>query len=56
MEVRNTANAGGKQCNTEGGGRSEQMASFTVEENPSLNMHTSKLPVNIGFPYTQTRR
>lgn len=56
MEVRNTADEGGKQCTTEGGGRSEQTASFTAEENPSLNLRTSKLPVNIGVPYNPNKK
>ncbi|XBI46848.1 hypothetical protein VPH35_110970 [Triticum aestivum] len=54
-EVRNTADAGGKQCTNEGDGCSRQMMSFTVEENPSLNLHTSKLPINIGVTYSPNK-
>nr|XP_040255012.1 uncharacterized protein PB18E9.04c [Aegilops tauschii subsp. strangulata]XP_040255014.1 uncharacterized protein PB18E9.04c [Aegilops tauschii subsp. strangulata]XP_045089006.1 uncharacterized protein PB18E9.04c [Aegilops tauschii subsp. strangulata] len=55
-KVRNTTDAGGKPCTTEGGERSEQTVSFTAVENTSLNLRTSKLPVNIGVPYSPNRK
>ncbi|XBJ02216.1 hypothetical protein VPH35_021657 [Triticum aestivum] len=55
-EVRSTTHAGGKPCTTKGGERPEQTSSFTVVENPSLNMRTSKLPVNISVPYSPNKK
>ena len=55
-EVSSTTDAAGKPCTTEGGGGSEQIASFTAVENTSLNLRTSKLPVNIGVPYSPNRK
>ena len=56
MEVSSTTDATGKPCATEGGGRSKQTVSFTAMENTSLNLRTSKLPVNIGVPYNPNRK
>ncbi|XBI24995.1 hypothetical protein VPH35_049994 [Triticum aestivum] len=41
---------------TSGGERPEQTASLTTAENPRLNMRTSKLPVNIGVPYSPNKK
>ncbi|XBI92620.1 hypothetical protein VPH35_029636 [Triticum aestivum] len=41
---------------TNGGERLEQTASLTTVENPSLNLRTSKLPVNIGVPYNPNKK
>ena len=49
-EVRSTTDAGGKPCTTEGGERPEQTARLPAVEIPSLNLRTSRLPVNVGVP------
>ncbi|XBI16809.1 hypothetical protein VPH35_058999 [Triticum aestivum] len=50
--VRSATDAGGKPGTTDGGERPEQTASLPFVENPSLNLRTSKLLVNIGVPYS----
>ncbi|XBI17199.1 hypothetical protein VPH35_059304 [Triticum aestivum] len=55
-EDRSTTDPGGKTGMTDGGERAEQTASLPVVDNPSLNMRTSKLPVNIGVPYSPNKK
>jgi len=55
-EDRSTTDPGGKTGTTDGGERPEQTASFTTVENPSLNLRTSKLPINIGVPYSPNKK
>ncbi|XBH68524.1 hypothetical protein VPH35_096654 [Triticum aestivum] len=55
-EVRSTTDLGGKPGTTGGGERLEQTASLPAVENPSLNLRTSKLPVNIGVPYNPNKK
>ncbi|XBH70943.1 hypothetical protein VPH35_098495 [Triticum aestivum] len=55
-EDRSTTDPGGKPGTTDGGERPEQTASLPAAENPSLNLRTSKLPVNIGVPYSPNKK
>ena len=55
-EVRSTTDTGGKPCMTDGGERPELSAPFSAVENPSLNLRTSKLPINIGVPYSPNKK
>ncbi|XBH63737.1 hypothetical protein VPH35_117637 [Triticum aestivum] len=55
-EDRSTTDPGGKPGTTDGGERAEQTASLPAVDNPSLNLRTSKLPVNIGVPYSPNKK
>jgi len=55
-EDRSTTDPGGKPGTTDGGERAEQTASLPAVDNPSLNLCTSKLPVNIGVPYSPNKK
>ncbi|XBI12227.1 hypothetical protein VPH35_139126 [Triticum aestivum] len=55
-EDRSTTDPGGKPGMTDGGERAEQTASLPAVDNPSLNLRTSKLPVNIGVPYSPNKK
>ncbi|XBJ07540.1 hypothetical protein VPH35_013041 [Triticum aestivum] len=55
-EDRSTTDPGGKPGTTDGGEHPEQTASVPAVENPSLNLRTSKLPVNVGVPYSPNKK
>ncbi|XBH63086.1 hypothetical protein VPH35_117142 [Triticum aestivum] len=55
-EDRSTTDPGGKPGTTDGGERAEQTASLPAVDNPSLNLRTSKLPVNIGVHYIPNKK
>ncbi|XBI91702.1 hypothetical protein VPH35_028965 [Triticum aestivum] len=55
-EDRSTTDAGVKPGTSDGGERPEQTASLPAVENPSLNLRTSKLPVNVGVPYSPNKK
>ncbi|XBH67261.1 hypothetical protein VPH35_095668 [Triticum aestivum] len=55
-EDRSTTDPGGKSGTTDRGERPEQTASLPAVENPNLNLCTSKLPVNIGVPYSPNKK
>nr|XP_020193906.1 nucleolar protein dao-5-like [Aegilops tauschii subsp. strangulata] len=56
MEDRSTTDPGGKSGTTDGGERPKQTASLPAVENSNLNLRTSKLPVNIGVPYSPNKK
>ncbi|XBI79861.1 hypothetical protein VPH35_089184 [Triticum aestivum] len=55
-EVQGTTEARSMPRTTDGGERVEQTVYLTIVENPSLNRRTSKLPVNIGVPYSPNKK
>ncbi|XBH57098.1 hypothetical protein VPH35_078770 [Triticum aestivum] len=55
-EDRSTTDPGGKPGTTDGGECAEQIASLPAVDKPSLNLCTSKLPVNIGVPYSPNKK
>ncbi|XBJ10208.1 hypothetical protein VPH35_015121 [Triticum aestivum] len=55
-EDRSTTDPGGKPGTTDGGEHAEQTVSLPAVDNPSLNLRTSKLPVNIGVPYSPNKK
>ncbi|XBJ20857.1 hypothetical protein VPH35_011611 [Triticum aestivum] len=55
-EDQSTTDAGVKPGTSDEGERPEQTAPLPVVEIPSLNLHTSKLPINIGVPYSPNKR
>ncbi|VAH74770.1 unnamed protein product [Triticum turgidum subsp. durum] len=55
-EDRSTTDAGVKSGTSDAGERSEQTAPLPAVEIPSLNLHTSRLPVNVGVPYSPNKK
>ena len=55
-EVRGTTKARSMLGTIDGGERLGQTASLSTAENPRLNLRTSKLPVNIGVPYSPNKK
>ncbi|XBJ16395.1 hypothetical protein VPH35_008044 [Triticum aestivum] len=55
-EDRSTADARVKPGTSDGGEHPEQTASLPAVENPSLNLCTSKLLVNVGVPYSPNKK
>ncbi|XBI77920.1 hypothetical protein VPH35_087701 [Triticum aestivum] len=55
-EDRSTTELGVKPGTGDGGERPEQTASLPSVENPSINLRTSKLPVNVGVPYNPNKK
>ncbi|XBI26112.1 hypothetical protein VPH35_050900 [Triticum aestivum] len=55
-EDRSTTDAGVKPGTSDGGEHPKQTASLPAVENPNLNLPTSKLPVNVGVPYSPNKK
>ncbi|XBH99288.1 hypothetical protein VPH35_128655 [Triticum aestivum] len=55
-EDRSTTDAGVKPGTSDEGERPEQTAPLPAVEIPSLNLRTSKLPVNVGVPYSPNKK
>ncbi|XBJ18891.1 hypothetical protein VPH35_009955 [Triticum aestivum] len=55
-EDRSTTDAGAKPGTSDEGEHPEQTAPLPAVEIPSLNLHTSKLLINIGVPYSPNKR
>ncbi|XBI46097.1 hypothetical protein VPH35_110420 [Triticum aestivum] len=55
-EDRSTTDAGVKPGTSDVGERPEQTAPLPAVEIPSLNMCTSRLPVNVGVPYSPNKK
>ncbi|XBI31404.1 hypothetical protein VPH35_054970 [Triticum aestivum] len=55
-EDRSTTDAGVKPGMSDAGERPEQSAPLPAVEIPSLNLRTSKLPVNVGVPYSPNKK
>ncbi|KAF7047409.1 hypothetical protein CFC21_056342 [Triticum aestivum] len=55
-EDRSTTDAGVKPGMSDAGERLEQSAPLPAVEIPSLNLRTSKLPVNVGVPYSPNKK
>ncbi|KAF7011018.1 hypothetical protein CFC21_025376 [Triticum aestivum] len=55
-EDRSTTDAGAEPGTSDEGERPEQTAPLPAVEIPSLNLCTSKLPINIGVPYIPNKR
>ncbi|XBI29193.1 hypothetical protein VPH35_053234 [Triticum aestivum] len=55
-EDQSTTDAGAKPGTSDEGERLEQTAPLPAVEIPSLNLRTSKLPINIGVPYSPNKR
>ncbi|XBI93446.1 hypothetical protein VPH35_030295 [Triticum aestivum] len=55
-EDQSTTDAGAKPGMSDEGERPEQTMPLPAVEIPSLNLRTSKLPINIGVPYSPNKR
>ncbi|XBI80381.1 hypothetical protein VPH35_089568 [Triticum aestivum] len=55
-EDRSTTNAGVKSGTSDAGERPDQSAPLPTVEIPSLNLRTSKLPINVGVPYSPNKK
>ena len=55
-EDRSTTDAGVKPGTSDAGERPEQTASLPAVEIPSINLRTSRLPVNVGVPYSPNKK
>ncbi|XBI25814.1 hypothetical protein VPH35_050666 [Triticum aestivum] len=55
-EDRSTTDAGVKPGTSDAGERPEQSVPLPAVEIPSLNLRTSKLPVNVGVPYSPNKK
>jgi len=55
-EDRSITEPGVKPGTSDGGKRPEQTTSLLSVENPSLNLRTFKLPVNVGVPYSPNKK
>ncbi|VAI19185.1 unnamed protein product [Triticum turgidum subsp. durum] len=55
-EDRSTTDAGVKPGTSDAGERPEQTAPLPAVEIPSLNLRTSRLPVNVGVPYSPNKK
>ncbi|XBH85390.1 hypothetical protein VPH35_073314 [Triticum aestivum] len=55
-EDQSTTDAGAKPGTSDEGERPEHTAPLPAVEIPSLNLRTSKLPINIGVPYSPNKR
>ncbi|XBI79559.1 hypothetical protein VPH35_088984 [Triticum aestivum] len=56
LEDRSTTDAGVKSGTSDTGERPEQTAPLPAMEIPSLNLRTSRLPVNVGVPYSPNKK
>ncbi|XBI85550.1 hypothetical protein VPH35_093679 [Triticum aestivum] len=55
-EDRSTTDAGVKPGTSDAGEHPEQTVPLPAVEIPSLNLHTSRLPVNVGVPYSPNKK
>ena len=55
-EDRSTTDAGVKPGTSDAGEKPEQTAPLPAVKIPSLNLRTSKLPVNVGVPYSPNKK
>ncbi|XBI74658.1 hypothetical protein VPH35_068151 [Triticum aestivum] len=55
-EDRSTTDAGVKPGTSDAGEHPEQTAPFPAVEIPSINLRTSRLPVNVGVPYSPNKK
>ncbi|XBH89851.1 hypothetical protein VPH35_081665 [Triticum aestivum] len=55
-EDRSTTDAGVKPGTSDAGEHPEQTAPFPIVEIPSINLRTSRLPVNVGVPYSPNKK
>ena len=55
-EDRSTTDAGAKPGTSDAGERPEQTAPLPALEIPSINLCTSRLPVNVGVPYSPNKK
>ncbi|XBI86544.1 hypothetical protein VPH35_094478 [Triticum aestivum] len=55
-EDRSTTDAGVKPGTSDAGEHPEQTAPLPALEIPSINLRTSRLPVNVGVPYSQNKK
>ncbi|XBI00921.1 hypothetical protein VPH35_129822 [Triticum aestivum] len=56
LEDRSTTDAGVKPGTSDAGERPEQSVHLPAVEIPNLNLRTSKLPVNVGVPYSPNKK